>query len=376
MRVPRGASGVNAEGARGAAGEGWYASRVMADLSGQGPPVELSAEETQVMLGRYAGASLAELAASIGLPIERVRSIALRLSRLGLIDPEEGEEEAAPAPEKEPAPRRSFTPQPGRAPDEAPPPPPEPRQEEEEAEVDPAPEKPEETREYRKLFEMELRPLSIDERAALAKVTTGARLFALCFDPDPGVIAALLDNAATTLEHARLAAFHHRDSRGLEELMARAALAADAQVSRRLIHNPATTEAMLRRLLGNKRLLEVYRLLLDRDLPERSRLAVRTLFRARYARASPEERVELVWTTEGRVLALIPDLTFDGRTTQILCTKSFVSVMLIQSLARFSAAPPALLAHLLRQPMVKRQVHLKNQLLKHPNTPSDAKRKA
>lgn len=369
--------GVNAEGARGAAGEGWYASPAMADLSGQGPPVELSAEETQVMLGRYAGASLAELAASIGLPIERVRSIAVRLSRLGLIDPEEGEEEPAPAPEKEPAPRRSFTPQPARAHthEEPPAPLPEPMPEEE-AEVDPAPEKPEETREYRKLFEMELRPLSIDERAALAKTVTGARLFALCFDPDPGVIAALLDNAATTLEHARLAAFHHRDSRGLEELMARAALAADAQVSRRLIHNPATTEAMLRRLLGNKRLLEVYRLLLDRDLPERSRVAVRTLFRARYARASPEERVELVWATEGRVLALVPDLTFDGRTTQILCTKSFVSVMLIQSLARFSAAPPALLAHLLRQPMVKRQVHLKNQLLKHPNTPSDAKRKA
>ena len=89
--------------------------------------------------------------------------------------------------------------------------------------------------------------------------------------------------------------------------------------------------------------------------------------------AALEERTE---AAEGRVLALIPDLTFDGRTTQILCTKSFVSVMLIQSLARFSAAPPALLAHLLRQPMVKRQVHLKNQLLKHPNTPSDAKRKA
>jgi hypothetical protein len=368
-------SGVNAEGARGAAGEGWYASRAMADLSGQGPPVELSAEETQVMLGRYAGASLAELAASIGLPVERVRSIAVRLARLGLIDPEEGDEEPAPAPEREPAPRRSFTPQPARAHEEQPPPLPEPMPEEE-AEVDPAPEKPEETREYRKLFETELRPLSIDERAALAKTATGARLFALCFDPDPGVLAALLENAATTLEHARLAAFHHRDSRGLEELLARAALAADAQVSRRLIHNPATTEAMLRRLLGNKRLLEVYRLLLDRDLPERSRLAVRTLFRARYARAAPEERVELVWATEGRVLALVPDLTFDGRTTQILCTKSFVSVMLIQSLARFSAAPPALLAHLLRQPMVKRQVHLKNQLLKHPNTPSDAKRKA
>ncbi len=332
------------------------------------------------MLGRYAGASCAELAASIGLPITAVRRIAARLARLGLIDAEaedlaEEEMEAAPVVRSAPAPRRSITPVRAVDPEPAPP--------EEiacapaiEAEVDPSPERPEETREYRKLFEAELRPLSIDERVALAKTATGARLFALCFDPDAGVIEALLDNVATTLEHARLAAFHHRDSRGLESILSRASLAIDPQVNRRLIHNPATSEAMLRRLLGNKRLLEVYRLLLDRDLPERSRLAVRTIFRAKYARAAPEERVELVWATEGRVLALVPDLTFDGRTTQILCTKSFVSVMLIQSLSRFSAAPPALLAHLLRQPMVKRQVHLKNQILKHPNTPSDAKRKA
>lgn len=343
------------------------------------------------MLGRYAGASLAELALSIGLPVAEVRSIAARLARLGLIDPEDDEPEPAPAPPPaasaaEPPPRRSLTPLPSSPSRSEPAPRLEPTEDaealaaeasagaSEEAEL--PRENAEETREYRKLFETELRPLSVDERVSLAKRCTGARLFALCFDPDPGVIAALLENDAATLEHARLVAFHHRDSRGLDELLCRASLAADAQVNRRLIHNPATTEAMLRRLLGNKRLLEVYRLLVDRDLPERSRLAVRTLFRAKYARSSPEERVELVWSTEGRVLALVPDLTFDGRTTQILCTKSFVSVMLIQSLARFSAAPPALLAHLLRQPMVKRQVHLKNQLLKHPNTPSDAKRRS
>ena len=34
------------------------------------------------------------------------------------------------------------------------------------------------------------------------------------------------------------------------------------------------------------------------------------------------------------------------------------------------------IACLLRQPLVKRQVHLKNQILQHPNTPADAKRRA
>ena len=75
------------------------------------------------------------------------------------------------------------------------------------------------------------------------------------------------------------------------------------------------------------------------------------------------------------MLLAVPGLTFDGRTTSLLCSKSYVSVMLVTNLARFNATPPALIAHLLRQPMVRRQQHLRNMLLQHPNTPSDAKRR-
>ena len=378
-----------------------------------GAPVELSTEETTVMLGHFAGASFPELAQTTGLPVPRLRAIVSRLARLGLIDAEAASALPAEVAEVEDPPtagddlvalldfavdgltpavaaappallreteRRPAEPARVEAPciEEAPP-----------ADADvtadtepdaaPAEDEPaalfEQTREYQKLFETELHPLPGDQRVALAGTATGARLFALCFDPEPRVIVALLANAAVTLEHARLVAFHHRTAHGLEELARRSSVASDPLVHRRLVRNPALDEAMFRRLMGSKRLLAVHKVAQDRDVPERTRAAARALFRTKFATAQAEERVEIVWATEGRILSAMAGLTFDSRTTSILCTKTYASVILIQSLARFPATPPPLIAHLLRQPLVKRQVHLKNQLLQHPNTPSEAKRR-
>jgi hypothetical protein len=177
------------------------------------------------------------------------------------------------------------------------------------------------------------------------------------------------------VEHARLVALHHRTVHGLNELVRRAALLSDPLVNRRLVRNPAVDEGLFRRLMANKRLLEVHRASLDRDVPERSRAAARTVFRSKWGTASADEKVEIVWATEGRVLLSMAGLTFDSRTTSLLCARSYVSVVLIQNLARFPATPPPLIGHLFRQPMVKRQQHLKNLLLQHPNTPSDLKRR-
>jgi hypothetical protein len=395
-------------------------------------PFELSQEETQVMLGRYAGASIPDLARSTGMEPQRVQAIVARLSRLGLLgddaDPsppppalEPAFEEPSPVPVEiehhahddlvalleaatldllpalpphvEPeapsvSPRR--TPATRRRIEDDPPPvaPPLPIEDvvpaiddaSDEPPADRGPDEPDaapaqDTREYRKLFEAELRPLPVDERAALAASETGARLFALCFDPAPSVIMALFTNASAGIEHARLVAFHHRDPRGLDVLAGRPAFVSDPQVHRRLLRNPGLTEPMLRKLLAHKRLVEVHRASMDRDMPDRSRVAARGLLRAKFATAQPEERVELVWGTEGRVLILLTGATFDSRTTAILCSKTYASILLVQNLARFSATPPALLAHLLRQPLVKRQPQLKNALLQHPNTPSEAKRR-
>lgn len=369
------------------------------DSEDPGAPVELSTEESTVMLGHFAGATLPALAQSTGLPLSRVHAIVARLADLGLIDaqavspapppvedpPSAGDnlvalldfavDGLAPAP---PAPRRRHSEAQHRPPEPAPPEP-APREAAGEPEATADEEEPagvvEETREYHKLYEAELHPLPGDQRVALASTATGARLFALCFDPEPRVIVALLVNAAAGVEHARLIAFHHRTAHGLEEIARRSPLAADPLVHRRLVRNPALDEAMFRRLMGSKRLLAIHKVATDRDVPERTRAAARALFRIRFGTAQPEERVEIVWTTEGRILAAMTGLTFDSRTTSILCSRTYASVILIQSLARFPATPPALIGHLLRQPLVKRQVHLKNQLLQHPNTPSDAKRR-
>ena len=369
-----------------------------------GDPVELSEDETAVMLGTFAGASFSDLSRSTGLPPQHLEAIVTRLTRLGLIEPQRIPlEPEAPVPLDDPpdadhglvallddalhglvppdprdpqpppaaAPKLRITP--AQRPSD--PPPPEPEAIVELAVDEPRPEAPEETREHQKLFEVELHPLPVDERVALAGTVSAARLCALCFDPDPRVIHAVLGNAAATLEHARLIAFHHRTARGLDELVRRTAIAADTMVHRRLVRNPGVDEGMFRRLMGNKRLLEVYKVSLDRDVPERSRAAARTLLRSRFGTAQAEERVEIVWATEGRVLAAMAGLTFDSRTTAILCSRTYASIMLVQNLARFPATPPQLIGHLLRQPMVKRQQHLRNQLLQHPNTPADAKRR-
>lgn len=370
-------------------------------------PFELSQEETQVMLGRYAGASVPELSEQTGMPAVRVQAIVSRLTQLGLLGEEPAEPEPAgehaqddlvalldaatfdllPTPTSPPAEVIAVRPAPATRPkveegeaaemppvaesaaEEAGPP------DEEDAAAEKA-EQAEDTREYRKLYETELAALPADERVALAGTASGPRLCALCFDPMPAVIAAIFGNVSTSLEHARLIAFHHRDPRGLDEVAGRPQIAADPLVHRRLVRNPATTEATLRRLLGSKRLPDIYKISLDRDVPERSRASARNLLRTRFASAPAEERVELIVRTEGRVLMILTGCTFDSRTTAMLCGKSYASIMLIQNLARFAATPPTLLAHLLRQPLVKRQPQLRNQILQHQNTPSDAKRRS
>ena len=84
--------------------------------------------------------------------------------------------------------------------------------------------------------------------------------------------------------------------------------------------------------------------------------------------------MELIWKTEGRALASLSGLSIDSKTAALICGRQIMSVMLVQSFTRFAATPPSVISHFLKQPLVKRQIHLRNALLKHPNCPSDAKR--
>ncbi|NOJ94280.1 hypothetical protein HMI51_15245 [Corallococcus coralloides] len=227
---------------------------------------------------------------------------------------------------------------------------------------------------YRKLFETRLHALPEDQRVALAHGAEDPELSALCFDPVPAVIKAVLENSRVGLAHARLIARHHRNPVGLEALAARAAFAADTGVRRFLVRNPQLPAALFRRLWAMRRLMEHHKLTVDRDVPEQTRRTARELLRQRFSTGPSEEKAELILNTEGRALGALVGMPVDGKTTSLLCGRTYRSPMLVQNIARWSAAPPALIAHLLKQELVRRQPQLRMMLARHPNAPADAKR--
>jgi hypothetical protein len=228
---------------------------------------------------------------------------------------------------------------------------------------------------HRRLYEARFRDLELGRREELARHVSGNELFALCLDPAPQVAGALLDNAHFGLGHARALAQHHRTPQGLEILARRAQFLRDSHVQRRLLQNLQTPENVLERILRMKRLIDVYRASIDRDLPERTRTRIRARLRPCFMHAEPEERAALIIKTEARCLMQLSGCTFDGRTTQILCSQTFLSTLFIQNLARFPATPAALLIKLLRSAPVQRQPQLRALLVRHPNTSSEWKRK-
>lgn len=228
---------------------------------------------------------------------------------------------------------------------------------------------------FRRIYETRFRSLDAAEREQLASQVTGSELYALCLDPAPKVISALLDNPRFGLEHARFVALHHGTAQGLEILARRSQLLRDSHVQRRLLANLQTPEVVLERVVRSKRLLDMYRLSVDRDLPERNRLRVRSRLKPAFMGADPDERAALVIKTEGRCLLGLSGCTFDGRTTQILCNQSTFSALFIQNLARFPATPAPLIAKLLRSPAVQRQPQLRALLLRHGNVSTELKRR-
>ena len=238
--------------------------------------------------------------------------------------------------------------------------------------MDDAPPQDAETLRLRQLFERKLHPLAAESRVAFALNAEDPVLSALCFDPLPSVAAQLLDNPRFGLQQARLLAAHHPHPSALQALAGREAFVRDAEVQRLLLRNVQLPASLLQRLLGPRRLLDLFKLSVSRDLPEKNQRATRETLRHKFANsAAPEEKVELFFHTEGRVLMQLSGLPFDQKTVALLCGRSFTSPLLVQNLARFGATPPALVAHLLKQPIVKHQPQLRTALLQHPNAPSN-----
>jgi hypothetical protein len=226
---------------------------------------------------------------------------------------------------------------------------------------------------HRELFERTLHGLEPDARAGLAASANEPELSALCFDPVPEVVSRVLENAHAGLAHARLIAAWHPNPIGLEALGRRGDLVRDGEVQRLLLRNNQTPTHLVRQLLSSRRLHDVYNVAQSHEVAERHRATAREVLRTRFATASPEERVELILTTEGRVLASLSGLSLDGKAAALLCARTLSSTLLLENLARWPATPPNLVAHLLQQPLVRRMPNLQAALKRHPNCPGRVK---
>jgi hypothetical protein len=194
---------------------------------------------------------------------------------------------------------------------------------------------------------------------------------ALCLDPEPQVIAAIFQNPTAGRDQARMVSRHHKTPQGLEQIVRRSEFVHDPEVHRALVRNEMLNESQMRRILSIKRLAEVYRIAIDRDLPERNRVWARSNLRTKWNQSPPEDRAELVISTEARCLALLAGQTFDARLTAILASRPYGSLIFVRNLAQFPACPPPLLVHLMRQPLVRRTPFLRNLILQHPRLPSE-----
>jgi len=220
---------------------------------------------------------------------------------------------------------------------------------------------------HRQLFELHLHARPQDERVAQAKMAVEPDLSAWCFDPTAEVIRAVLENPRVGGVHARLIAAHHRTSAGLETLGTRPALTRDGRFRRPQLQNPPPPPGPARRPLPPPPLLDQYLVAISREAPEQIRAMARDVLRASFTQRAGEERAELILSTEGRCLAVLVGLTIDSHATAILCRRTYTSTLLVQNIARWSAAPPQLIAHLRRQDLVKRNPVLRQMLERHPN---------
>ena len=228
---------------------------------------------------------------------------------------------------------------------------------------------------FRKLYDLRIRALPLEKRIALAGRQTREALFALCLDPEPVVIRAVLMNPELVRSHARVIALHHTDPAGLELLAGTRDLLEDTQVEWLLLRNASLPSELAMRILTPKGMNGVFDVWADGGVAEAARAVARELIRARFATALPEERAALVWGTEGNVLAALAGLALDGRTVAILSSRSYTSVIFVRNLLKFGACPGSLLGYLSKQGLVRRNPQLKSMLLAHPNTPLDAKRR-
>ena len=66
-------------------------------------------------------------------------------------------------------------------------------------------------------------------------------------------------------------------------------------------------------------------------------------------------------------------LALDQKSASLFCHRTVTSLLLVQNLARWAGTPPSVLAHLLKQAVVRNQPQVRMLIMKHPNLPSHAR---
>ncbi|MGZ6078328.1 MAG: hypothetical protein ACXWK6_11025 [Myxococcaceae bacterium] len=225
----------------------------------------------------------------------------------------------------------------------------------------------------RRLFEERLSQFPADSRTRLAGQLGDPELQALCFDPLPNVARALVENPRFGLVHARLLAAHHSHPTGLGALTRKDAFLRDPEVQRMLLRNVQSPPALLQRIFNQRRLIDLFQLGIGREMPEKNKIASREALRTRWSSGMSEEKVDLLFRTEGRVLSQLVGLAMDQKSAALFCHRTVTSLMLVQNLARWAGTPPSVLAHLLKQAVVRNQPQVRMLIFKHPNLPSHAR---
>ena len=223
---------------------------------------------------------------------------------------------------------------------------------------------------YSKVFEA----MPEEVRVELAGKVEGADLRALCFDPIPRVIHALLKNPACGADHARIIAREHHNGVGLQHLARIPRYLRDQEVRRQLLKNRNSGPQIINKLIENRPLSQIYQSAIDRNVPEQTRMLARSTLKRVWTRREADEKVALIVKTDGRCLAQLVGQGLDGKAASILCSRSAMSTLLIRNLARWPSTPPPLLKHMVGLPAVGRDKSLKQALLRHPNLPSSLKR--
>jgi len=89
-------------------------------------------------------------------------------------------------------------------------------------------------------------------------------------------------------------------------------------------------------------MLEVYKLSIDREIPERSRILTREILRKKFMLASSDEEGGLSSSRpRGAASSISPTAASTPTRRRFLCGKSMYTTMFVQNFARWSATPAA-----------------------------------